>query len=62
GFGNLAGKIDVFDCRSLTKLCTIDAPNTSYCSWSPCGRFLPLAVLFLRIDNVSKAWHCSGPL
>ncbi|KAI6037801.1 eukaryotic translation initiation factor eIF2A-domain-containing protein [Pisolithus marmoratus] len=64
GFGNLAGKIDVFDRRSLTKLCTIDAPNTSYCSWSPCGRFLLTAVLSprLRVDNGIKVWHCSGPL
>ncbi|KAG2066378.1 eIF2A-domain-containing protein [Suillus decipiens] len=39
GFGNLAGKIDTFDRRTLMKLCTIDAPNTSYCEWSPCSRF-----------------------
>ncbi|KAL0947755.1 hypothetical protein HGRIS_013833 [Hohenbuehelia grisea] len=64
GFGNLAGKIDIFDRRSLTKVCTIDAPNTSHCEWSPDGRFLLTATLSprLRVDNGIKVWHCSGPL
>lgn len=64
GFGNLAGKIDVFDRRALNKVCTIDAPNTSYCSWSPDGRFLLTATLSprLRVDNGIKIWHASGPL
>ena len=64
GFGNLAGKIDIFDRRSLNKVCTIDAPNTSFCDWSPDGRFLLTATLSprLRVDNGIKIWHCSGPL
>jgi len=64
GFGNLAGKIDIFDRRTLTKVCTIDAPNTSYCDWSPDGRFLLTATLSprLRVDNGIKIWHCTGPL
>jgi translation initiation factor 2A len=64
GFGNLAGKIDMFDRRTLTKVCTIDAPNTSHCEWSPDGRFLLTATLSprLRVDNGIKIWHCSGPL
>jgi translation initiation factor 2A len=64
GFGNLAGKIDVFDRCALSKICTIDAPNTSYCSWSPDGRFLLTATLSprLRVDNGIKVWHASGPL
>lgn len=64
GFGNLAGKIDIFDRRTLSKVCTIDAPNTSYCEWSPDGRFLLTATLSprLRVDNGVKIWHCSGPL
>ncbi|KDQ34142.1 hypothetical protein PLEOSDRAFT_1095628 [Pleurotus ostreatus PC15] len=64
GFGNLAGKIDIFDRRSLTKVCTVDAPNTSHCEWSPDGRFLLTATLSprLRVDNGLKVWHCSGPL
>ena len=64
GFGNLAGKVEIFDRRTLTKVCNIDAPNTSYCEWSPDGRFLLTATLSprLRVDNGIKIWHCSGPL
>lgn len=64
GFGNLAGKIDIFDRRILSKVCTIDAPNTSHCEWSPDGRFLMTATLSprLRVDNGIKIWHCTGPL
>lgn len=64
GFGNLAGKIDIFDRRSLTKVTTIDAPNTSHCEWSADGRFLLTATLSprLRVDNGIKIWHCSGVL
>lgn len=64
GFGNLAGKVDVVDRRTLGKVCTIDAPNTSYCDWSPDGRFLLTATLSprLRVDNGIKIWHCTGPL
>lgn len=64
GFGNLAGKIDVVDRRTLQKVCIIDAPNTSHCEWSPDGRFLMTATLSprLRVDNGIKVWHCSGSL
>ncbi|KAG6885362.1 hypothetical protein C0993_002692 [Termitomyces sp. T159_Od127] len=64
GFGNLAGKIDIFDRRTLRQVCTIDAPNTSYCEWSPDGRSLLTATLSprLRVDNGIKIWHCTGPL
>ncbi|KAJ7237720.1 eukaryotic translation initiation factor eIF2A-domain-containing protein [Mycena haematopus] len=64
GFGNLAGKMDIFDRRTFAKVCTIDAPNTSYCDWSPDGRFLMTATLSprLRVDNGIKIFHCSGPL
>ncbi|KAG9016368.1 hypothetical protein FRB90_003118 [Tulasnella sp. 427] len=64
GFGNLAGKVDIFDRRSLTKVCEIDAPNTSWCEWSPDGRSLLTATLSprLRVDNGIKIWHCTGTL
>jgi translation initiation factor 2A len=64
GFGNLAGKINVFDRRTLSKVSTIDAPNTSHCEWSPDGRFLLTATLSprLRVDNGIRVWHCTGPL
>lgn len=64
GFGNLAGKIDIFDRRTLNKITTIEAPNTSHCEWSPDGRSLLTATLSprLRVDNGIKVWHCTGPL
>ncbi|KAL1740538.1 eukaryotic translation initiation factor eIF2A-domain-containing protein [Schizophyllum fasciatum] len=64
GFGNLAGKINLFDRRTLAKVTTIDAPNTSICQWSPDGRFLLTATLSprLRVDNGVMLWHCTGPL
>jgi translation initiation factor 2A len=63
GFGNLAGKLDVHDRRSLNKVTTIDAPNTSVCEWSPDGQFILTATLSprLRVDNGIKIWHCSSP-
>ncbi|KAI0081480.1 translation initiation factor eIF-2A [Panus rudis PR-1116 ss-1] len=64
GFGNLAGNLDIFDRRTLTKVAAIDASNTSHCEWSPDGRFLLTATLSprLRVDNGIKIWHCTGPL
>lgn len=54
----------MFDRRSLQKIATIDAPNTTFFEWSPCGRFILTATLSprLRVDNGIKVWHCSGPL
>lgn len=64
GFGNLAGQVSIFDRKTLQKVTTISAPNTSHCSWSPDGRFLLTATLSprLRVDNGVKIWHCTGPL
>jgi translation initiation factor 2A len=64
GFGNLAGKIDIYDRRSLTKVSTIDASNTSHCEWSPDGKFILTATLSprLRVDNGIKVWYLLGQL
>ena len=64
GFGNLSGKIGIFDRRTLTKVSTIEAPNTSYCEWCPDGRFLLTATLSPRfhVENGIKIWHCTGHL
>jgi len=64
GFGNLAGKIDVYDRRSLTKISTIDASNASQCEWSPDGKFILTATLSprLRVDNGIKIWYLLGQL
>ena len=64
GFGNLAGKIDVYDRRSLTKISTIDASNASHCEWSADGKFILTATLSprLRVDNGIKVWYLLGQL
>jgi translation initiation factor 2A len=64
GFGNLAGKIDVFDRRTLNKLTEIDAPNTSHFEWNHDGTMILTATLSprLRVDNGIKLWWCSGKL
>ncbi|KZT11167.1 translation initiation factor eIF-2A [Laetiporus sulphureus 93-53] len=64
GFGNLAGRVDIYDRRTLIKVTSIDASNTSHCEWSPDGRFLLTATLSprLRVDNGIRIWHCTGPL
>jgi translation initiation factor 2A len=63
GFGKLAGRIEIYDQRTLTKVSTIDV-HSSYCEWSPDGRFLLTATLSprLRADNGIKIWQCSDPL
>lgn len=64
GFGNLAGKITVWDRRTLTKLTDIDAPNTSHFEWSHDGLTILTATLSprLRVDNGIKLWWCDGKL
>lgn len=64
GFGNLSGRVNVYDRRTLEKVASIDAPNTTFCEWSPDGRFLLTATLSprLRVDNGIKIWHCTGAL
>ena len=64
GFGNLAGQVDIWDRKTLKKVVTIDAPNTSHCEWSPDGRFLLCATLSprLRVDNGVRIFHFTGGL
>ncbi|KAJ7276021.1 hypothetical protein C8J57DRAFT_228401 [Mycena rebaudengoi] len=45
GFNNLACKTNIFDRCTFSNVCTIDAPNTSYCDWWPDRRFLLTATL-----------------
>ncbi|PVF98977.1 translation initiation factor eIF-2A [Serendipita vermifera] len=64
GFGNLAGKINIFDRRHLSKLAEIDAPNSSHFEWNHDGTMILTATLSprLRVDNGIKIWWCSGKL
>lgn len=65
GFGNLSGKVDIWDRKTLKKVTNeMDASNTSHCEWSPDGRFLMCATLSprLRVDNGVRIFHWSGAL
>lgn len=65
GFGNIQGATDVYDRHARwNKITTIQANNTSYFEWSPCGRFLLTATTSprLRVDNGVKIWHYTGKL
>ncbi|CAG8631419.1 13826_t:CDS:2, partial [Ambispora leptoticha] len=56
--------MDIWDRKTLKKLVTIEAPNSSECAWSPDGRFIMTATLSprLRVDNGYKIWHYTGVL
>merc|ERR1712241_1526039 len=67
GFGNLRGKIQMWDvsnpknCQSLAEF---DAPDTTDVKWSPDGQHLMTCSCAprLRVGNGYKIWHCSGSL
>lgn len=65
GFGNLQGDVDIYDRqKQFSKICTIEASNTSVCEWSPDGRYILTATTSprLRVDNGIKIWHYTGKL
>ena len=64
GFGNLSGTVDIWDRKTLKKVATFDASNTSYTQWSPDGRYLLCATLSprMRVDNGVRILHWSGSL
>lgn len=65
GFGNLQGQVDIYDRqKQFSKVCSIEASNTSYCEWSPDGQYLLTATTSprLRVDNGVKIWHVTGKL
>jgi translation initiation factor 2A len=71
GFGNLQGKVDVYDRRlmdvqsgGLRRIGGMEAGNTTHFEWSPDGRLILTAILSprLRVDNGVRLWHCTGSL
>ncbi|KAF9978658.1 hypothetical protein BGZ73_001311 [Actinomortierella ambigua] len=64
GFGNLAGTMDFWDRKTLKKISSVSARDTTACEWSPDGRFILTATLSprLRVDNGYKMWHYTGTL
>ncbi|KAF9428101.1 hypothetical protein BGZ94_003370 [Podila epigama] len=64
GFGNLAGTMDFWDRKTLKKITSVSARDTTFCEWSPDGRHILTATLSprLRVDNGYKIWHYTGTL
>ncbi|KAG0061337.1 hypothetical protein BGZ90_003622 [Linnemannia elongata] len=64
GFGNLAGTMDFWDRKSLKKIASVSARDTTACEWSPDNRHILTATLSprLRVDNGYKIWHYTGTL
>ncbi|KAG0343364.1 hypothetical protein BG004_005362 [Podila humilis] len=64
GFGNLAGTMDFWDRKTLKKISSVSARDTTACEWSPDGRHILTATLSprLRVDNGYKVWHYTGTL
>lgn len=63
GFGNLAGKMDIYDLEKDYKLiCTIESGNPSVCEWSPDSKYILTATTSprLRVDNGVRLWHVGG--
>ncbi|KAJ3089197.1 hypothetical protein HK102_006976 [Quaeritorhiza haematococci] len=64
GFGNLAGEMEFWDRKTLRKISTVLAANSSFCEWCPDGRHLMTATLYrrLKVDNGVRIWHYQGVL
>lgn len=64
GFGNLRGKIEMWDVAKKAMVSTFDAPDSTNVSWCPDGqRFLTTTTApRLRVGNGYKIWHYSGAL
>jgi len=62
GFGNLQGDMDFWDPKTVKKVGTANASNSSFCEWSPDGKYFLTAILTprLRVDNGFKLWNHEG--
>jgi len=64
GFGNLRGKIEMWDVAKKVMVSTFEAADSTNVSWCPDGqRFLTTTTApRLRVGNGYKVWHYSGAL
>jgi len=64
GFGNLRGKIDMWDVANRSIISSFDAPDTTDVKWHPDGQHLLSTTCAprLRMGNGYKIWHYSGSL
>ena len=65
GFGNLRGKIDMWNMTNATKpehICDFEAPDQTDVKWCPDGRHIVTSTCAprLRLDNGYKIWHYTG--
>jgi len=64
GFGNLRGKVEVWEVGSKSKVSEFEAPDSTDVKWSGCGQRLLTSTCAprLRQGNGYKVWHYSGGL
>jgi len=64
GFGNLRGKVEVWEVGSKSKVSEFEAPDSTDVKWSGCGQRLLTSTCAprLRQGNGYKVWHYSGAL
>jgi len=64
GFGNLRGKIEMWDVVQKCQVATFDAPDSTDVKWSPDGQRILTTTCAprLRQGNGYKVWHYSGAL
>jgi translation initiation factor 2A len=64
GFGNLRGKIDMWNMSSdkPDHICAFEAPDQTDVKWCPDGRHIVTSTCAprLRLDNGYKIWHYTG--
>jgi len=64
GFGNLRGKIEMWDVEKKCQVAIFDAPDSTDVKWSPDGQRILTTTCAprLRQGNGYKVWHYSGAL
>ncbi|XP_014894579.1 eukaryotic translation initiation factor 2A [Poecilia latipinna] len=62
GFGNLRGKMEVWDVKKYKQVSTPQAPDATFFSWCPDGEHIVTATCAprLRVSNGYKIWHYTG--
>lgn len=64
GFGNLRGKVEMWDVAKKTQVSIFDAPDSTDVKWSPDGQRVLTTTCAprLRQGNGYKVWHYTGAL
>ncbi|XP_043975854.1 eukaryotic translation initiation factor 2A [Gambusia affinis] len=62
GFGNLRGKMEVWDVKKYKQVSMPEAPDATCFSWCPDGEHIVTATCAprLRVSNGYKIWHYTG--